>query len=226
MNLYSELSSSDSSETLLSYSRARKKKRTKKKKRRKNRKDDSSEPSSSDDSDSSNDSYYRRKRRKDKKHRKKYLIRLCANLTAKLLTTAYKSKIIGFKMDEDPLQRRIYFLTFIDSLDMIFSQYRETCEVLLDYQKIGGDDVIEDYAKKAIRNLLHDNIDVHSRRLIAGFPKDGIKYIENCNHIVQTRPLLIKVYILGLSNRLHIKEGNQLSITFRGLIMHKLGQFQ
>ena len=23
-------------------------------------------------------------------------------------------------MDEDPLQRRIYFLTFIDSLDMIF----------------------------------------------------------------------------------------------------------
>ena len=50
-------------------------------------------------------------------------------------------------MDEDPLQRRIYFLTFIDSLDMIFSQYREICEVLLDYPKIGGDDVIEDHAK-------------------------------------------------------------------------------
>ena len=42
-------------------------------------------------------------------------------------------------MDEDPLQSRIYFLTFIDSLDMIFSQYRGTCEVLLDYPKIGGD---------------------------------------------------------------------------------------
>ena len=61
---------------------------------------------------------------------------------------------------------------------MIFSQYRETCEVLLDYPKIGGDDVIEDYAKKAIRNLLHANIYVHSRRLIAEFPKDGIKCIE------------------------------------------------
>ena len=61
---------------------------------------------------------------------------------------------------------------------MIFSQYRETCEVLLDYPKIGGDDVIEDYAKKAIRNLLHANIDVHSRRLIAELPKDGIKCIE------------------------------------------------
>ena len=74
----------------------------------------------SDDSDSSDDSYYRRKRRKDKKHREKDPIRLCATSTAKFLTTAYKSNIIRFKIDEDPLQRRIYFLTFIDSLDMIF----------------------------------------------------------------------------------------------------------
>ena len=82
-------------------------------------------------------------------------------------------------MDEDPLQRRIYFLTFVESPDMIFSQYTETCEVLLDYPKIGVDDIIEDFAKKAIRNLLHATIDVHSRRLIADFPKDGIKCIEN-----------------------------------------------
>ena len=32
--------------------------------------------------------------------------------------------------------------------------------------------------KKAIRNLLHANIDAHRRRLIADFPKDGIKCIE------------------------------------------------
>ena len=81
-------------------------------------------------------------------------------------------------MDEDPLQPRIYFLTFIDSLDMIFSQYREACEVLLDYPKIGGDGVIEDYAKQAIRNLLHANSDVHRRILIAEFPKYGIKCLE------------------------------------------------
>ena len=81
-------------------------------------------------------------------------------------------------MDEDPLQRRIYFLTFVESLEMIFSQYTETCEVLLDYPKIGGDDIIEDYAKKAISNLLHANIYVHSRRLISEFPKDGIKCIN------------------------------------------------
>ena len=169
--------SSDLSESSSSDSRARKKKRTNKKKRRKHRKDDSSDPSSGGDYDSSDDSHYIRKQRKDKKHRKKYPIRLCATLTAKLMTAVYKSKVIRFKMDEDPLQRRIYFLTFIDSLDMIFSQYRETCEVLIDYPKIGGDDV-EDYAKKAIRNLLHANIDVHSRRLISEFPKYGIKCIE------------------------------------------------
>ena len=115
-----EPSSSDSSESSSLDSRARKKKRTKKKKRRKHRKDDSSDPSSSNDSDSSDDSHYRSKRRKNKNNRKKDLIRLCATLTAKFLTKAYKSKIIRFKMDEDPLQRRIYFLTLIDSLDMIF----------------------------------------------------------------------------------------------------------
>ena len=80
-------------------------------------------------------------------------------------------------MYEDSLQRRIYFLTFIDSLDMIFSQYRETCEVLIDYPKTGGRDV-KDYSKQAIINLLHANSYVQSRRLIAEFPKYGIKCLE------------------------------------------------
>ena len=77
-------------------------------------------------------------------------------------------------MGEDPLQRRICFLTFVDSPDMIFSQYTETCEVILDDPKIGGDD-IEDYAKKFIRNILHAYIDVHRRILIDEFPINGIK---------------------------------------------------
>ena len=44
-------------------------------------------------------------------------------------------------MDEDPLQRQIYFLIFVESLGVIFSQYTETCEVIIDYTKIGGDDI-------------------------------------------------------------------------------------
>ena len=97
---------------------------------------------------------------------------------ARLLMTAYKSNIIRFKLDVDPLQRWIYFLTFVELLEMIISQYTENFEVLLDYLKIGGDDIIEDYLRKAIRKLLHANIDVHRRILIAEFPKDGIKCIE------------------------------------------------
>ena len=50
--------------------------------------------------------------------------------------------------------------------------------MLLDYPKIGEDDMIEDFAKDAIRNLLHANNDVHHRRLIAEFQRDGIKCIE------------------------------------------------
>ena len=103
MNPDPKPSSSDLSESLSSELRTRKKKRMKKEKRRKHRKDDSSDPSSRNDPDSSDDSHYRRKRRKDKKHWKKDPIRLCATLTAKLLRTSYKSKIIRFQMDEDPL---------------------------------------------------------------------------------------------------------------------------
>ena len=120
MNLEPDISSSDQLDSSSSDSAPKRKKIKKKKKRRKHRIDDSSDPSSSDDSDSSEDSQYRCKRRKDKKHLKEDPIRLCETLTEKLLMTAYKLKIIRFKLDEDPLQRRIYFLTFIDSLDMIF----------------------------------------------------------------------------------------------------------
>ena len=87
-------------------------------------------------------------------------------------------KVLKFKLDEDPLQRQVYFLTFMESLEMIFLHYKETCEVLLDYPKIGGGD-IKYYVNKEIRNLLHKNIDVHSRRLIAEFPVDGVTFISN-----------------------------------------------
>ena len=85
--------------------------------------------------------------------------------------------MIRFKLDEDPLQRQIYFLTFIDSLNIVFSQYRETYEVLGDDPKLEGEN-IKEYAKMAIWKLLHANSCVHSRRLIAEFPDDGIKCME------------------------------------------------
>ena len=84
-------------------------------------------------------------------------------------------------MDEEPLQRRIYFLTFVELLEMIFSEYTETCEVIIYYPKIGMYG-IEDYAKKSIRNIMHANIGIHSRRFISELPMDGIK----CNAKLQS----------------------------------------
>ena len=60
---------------------------------------------------------------------------------------------------------------------MIFPKYTETCELLLDYPKIGGGN-IKDFSRKDIRNLLHANIDVHSRILIAEFLGDEAKLIS------------------------------------------------
>ena len=49
-------------------------------------------------------------------------------------------------MDKDALQRRIFFLKLVESLEMIFLQCTETCEVIIDYPKIGEGD-IEDFPK-------------------------------------------------------------------------------
>ena len=93
-------------------------------------------------SDSSEESGFKSKRRNTNKiYQKRDPIKLCAKLTAKFPATEYESKILKFKLDEDPLQHLIYFLTFIESLVMILSQYKEICEVLLDYPKIGGGDI-------------------------------------------------------------------------------------
>ena len=133
----SSSSESDSSDDI-KYSKSKRKGRNKNKKCQISTKQDSLGYSSSD-SDSSDESDYLCKRHKNNNsHRKKDPIKLCTKLTAKLLTIAYKSKRIKFKLDEDPLQRRICFLTFVESLDMILYQYKETHEVLIYRQKIGG----------------------------------------------------------------------------------------
>ena len=82
-------------------------------------------------------------KKKYHKLKKQDPIKWCAILMAKLLMTVYKSKVLKFKLDENVLQRWVYFLTFMDSLKMIFSQYKETCEVLLYYPKIEGEDIKE-----------------------------------------------------------------------------------
>ena len=107
---------------------------------------------------------------------------------------------------------------------MIISQYTETCEVIIDYLKIGWYN-IEDYAKKAIRNLLHANIYVHSIRLISESPMDGIKCIEKLQSNCANMTFAEKLDITGIFNRSQIKEGNMQLITLKYFRMHMLFQF-
>ena len=168
-----------------------------------------SSDSSLSDSDLYDESEYRRKRLNNKKsYWKKNPIKLCANLTAKFLTKANKLKIIKVKLDEDPLQRCIYFLTFVESPEMIFSQYKENCELLLDDPKIGGGGII-DFVKKAIRNLLYANIDVHSRRLFAEFSGDGLKYIVKLQSHFARMTFSDKSKNNRIFSKSHINEGRQ-----------------
>ena len=95
------------------YSKFKSKRCDKKKKYRKHTKQASSDSLLSN-SDSSDEIDYKIKRRHKKKSCQKMdPIKLCPKSTEKFLTTAYKSRIIKFKFGEDPLQCRIYFLTFI-----------------------------------------------------------------------------------------------------------------
>ena len=90
---------------------------------------------------------------------------------------------------------------------MIFSQYTETCEVILDYPKIGGGN-IKEFAKKAIRNIVHANIDVHSRRIISEFPLYGMKYIEKLQSHCANMTFAGNSRHDRTFNKSHIKEGN------------------
>ena len=65
----------------------------------------------------------------------------------------------------------------------------------------------------AIRNLLHANSCVHSRRLIAELPDDGIKFMEKLQSHCANITFADKSRYDRISSSLHIKEGNQLSIT-------------
>ena len=91
----------------------------------------------------------------------------------------------------------------------MFSQEKETREVLIYYSEIGGED-IKYYVKKAIMNLLHANSDVHSRMLIAEFAGDGVRYIsKNPITLYKHDFFLTEADMIGFYRKLHTKEGNQ-----------------
>ena len=95
-------------------------------------------------------------------------------LTAKLLTSAYKSRVINSKLDKDQPQLRFYDLSFMNSLKIVLSQFSETYMLLMDYPSIRGRK-LPYYAKNATWNLLYAYKDAHSQRLIDECPGDGVQ---------------------------------------------------
>ena len=76
---------------------------------------DSSFSGSSDWSDSRYFNWIQHKGKKRwSKSRNNGPIKKCANLTSKLLKYTYNSKVAWFKLDKNPLQRRVYFLNFVN----------------------------------------------------------------------------------------------------------------
>ena len=58
-------------------------------------------------------------------------------------------------------------------------------------------------------NILHTNIDFHSRRSIAEFPGDGVKFISKLQSHCANMNFSDKKIYYRLYVKLHIKEGSQ-----------------
>ena len=73
---------------------------------------------------------------------------------------------------------------------------------------------------------MHANIDVHSRKMIAKFPKDGIKCIEKLQSHCEKMAFADKSRYDRTFKKSHIKEGNPKLITLKYSKIHMLYQFQ
>ena len=73
----------------------------------------------------------RTRNKRQSKRRTNDYIKNRANLTAKLLKELYNSKATIFKLDGDPIHRRVYLLNSMMSLKILLSKFRETCIMLM-----------------------------------------------------------------------------------------------
>ena len=103
-------------------------------------------------------------------------IKKYAKLTANILTSAYKLKVITFKLDEDPLQSQVYFLSFMNSLKLFLSQFKENFLLSMDYPSTRRKDM-SDYSKKATCKPFNSYIDEHIQILIDEYPVYGVQAI-------------------------------------------------
>ena len=70
-------------------------------------------------------------------------IKKCANLTS-----TYKTKGVKFKLDNNPLNCSVCFLSFINLLKIVSSSFSETYMLLMEYPSIRRE-YFPDYAKES-----------------------------------------------------------------------------
>ena len=103
-------------------------------------------------------------------------IKKCSKITAKLLRSAYKSRFTAFKLDDDPLQCRVYLLSLINSIKTVLSLFKETYMLIMDYPYIRRNYFL-DYAKNTTWEMFHAYINAQSKRIIDEYPVDVVQTI-------------------------------------------------
>ena len=97
--------------------------------------------------------------------------------------------------------------------------------MLKDYTKLDGGN-IKEYAKMAIRNLLHANSCVHSRRLIVEFPEYGIKCMGKLQSHCANMTFADKSRYDRTFQQVTHKGGESAINYIKNFIMHRHCQFQ
>ena len=75
----------------------------------------------------------------------------------------------------------------------------------------------ENYVKKEIRNILHANIDVHSRRLIAEFTEYGVKCIPKLQSHCANMNFAVKSIYDGIFHKVTNKGGESANELYKDI---------
>ena len=100
-------------------------------------------------------------------------------------------------MDEDILQRRFYFLSLINSLLLLLSQFKEAYIFRIDYPSIRGG-YLPANPKKDTWKMLNACIGANSKRLIDEYTGDGVQAISRLLYQCEN----IKISDQSIYNRL------------------------
>ncbi|MGH3053556.1 MAG: hypothetical protein ACRDL7_01085, partial [Gaiellaceae bacterium] len=142
-------------------------------------KDDDGSSSSDDDSDAASQliRFLREANlgKSKKRSKEERLSRKAAKLTKKLLDAASRLKVKVLKKEDIPLQRRMKFQAFTNSIIPVLRTDQRTSAILTN-RTVNHD--VEEAAKLAFHSLLHTYVEDHYRTYLQRHPEDGCKAFD------------------------------------------------